>query len=214
VIGLCAFLVLWYGVGHVYNRRRGRRLFRQLRVGLDVLGGEVEAGWIGSPAQGARINVIHAASPFRRLELTLLLARREVPLLWLLDSLRGKGDGLIIKATLRTARRGEIVIHPAERGLFGFSAGPRQPDGPQPWFREQGPHHLLIAHQGPGAQGQVAGLTSWLKAYGVYLRRFSWQKRDPHIQLDVNVGWLDAGDCQMFMTRLMAAFTSQPNQDA
>ncbi|MHC4404618.1 MAG: hypothetical protein ACYTG0_33610, partial [Planctomycetota bacterium] len=77
VIGLCAFLALWYGVAHLYNRYRGQQIFRWLKAGLDVLGGEVEAGWIGSPASGARINVTHAKPPFRRLEITLLLENRE-----------------------------------------------------------------------------------------------------------------------------------------
>lgn len=77
VIGLCVFLALWYGGGYLYNRRRGQRLFRWLETGLDVLGEERKAGWIGSPASGARVNVIHAAPPFRRLEITLLLENRK-----------------------------------------------------------------------------------------------------------------------------------------
>jgi len=75
---------------------------------------EREAGWIGSPASGARINVIHAAPPFRRLEMTLLLENREVPLLWLFDRLHGKRDWLTIKATLRSPRRGEVEVSPIQ----------------------------------------------------------------------------------------------------
>ena len=36
VIGLCVLLALWYGGGHLYNRRRGQRLFRWLEMGLDT----------------------------------------------------------------------------------------------------------------------------------------------------------------------------------
>ena len=115
IIGLCVILALWYGVGYLYNRQRGQRLFHWLEQGLDVLGGERESGWIGSPASGARVNILHAAPPFRRLEITLLLENREVPLLWLFDRLRGRRDRLIIKATLRSLRRGEIEIGPARR---------------------------------------------------------------------------------------------------
>ena len=110
VIGLCVLLVLWYGGAHLFNRRRGQRLFRWLEAGLDVLGSEREAGWLGSAASGARINVVHASPPFRRMEITLLLENREIPPAWLVGRLRGQRDWLIIKATLRSPRRGEVEV--------------------------------------------------------------------------------------------------------
>jgi len=197
VIGLCIFLALWYGGGYLYNRRRGQRLFRWLEAGLDVLGGEREAGWIGSPASGARVNVLHAAAPFRRLEITLLLENREVPLLWLLDYLRGKQDRLIIRATLRSPRRGEIEIGPARR-----KATRRRE---QPWTWQEGPHGLAVAYQGPGGQRQVAGLKPWLETYGAHLRRFVWRKADPHIQLQMNVADLLATSSEAFLTDFQTA---------
>ncbi|MBL7065218.1 MAG: hypothetical protein ISS49_13580 [Anaerolineae bacterium] len=197
VIGLCVFLALWYGGGYLYNRRRGQRLFRWLEIGLDVLGGERESGWIGSPASGARINVIHAAPPFRRLEITLLLENREIPLLWLLDYLRGKQDGLIIRATLRSPRRGEVEVGSAKR-----KAARRRE---QPWMWQEGPHGLAVAYQGPGAQRQVAGLEPWLETYGAHLRRFVWHKTDPHIQLQVKASGLLAMSSETFLADLQAA---------
>ncbi len=197
VIGLCVFLALWYGGGYLYNRRRGQRLFRWLEAGLDVLGGEREAGWIGSPASGARVNVTHAASPFRRLEITLLLENREIPLLWLFDHLRGKRDGLIIRATLRSPRRGEVEIGPASR-----RAARRQG---QPWTWQEGPHGLTVAYQGPGAQQQVAALEPWLEAYGAHLRRFAWRKADPHVQLQMKVAGLLATSSETFLADLQTA---------
>jgi len=197
VIGLCVFLALWYGGGHLYNRHRGQRLFRWLEAGLDVLGGEREAGWIGSPASGARINVIHAAPPFRRLEITLLLENREIPLLWLFDRLRGKRDWLIIRATLRSPRRGEIEVGSAKRR----AARRRE----QPWAWQDGPHGLAVAYQGPGAQRQVAALEPWLETYGRHLHRFSWHKADPHIQLRMNVAGLLATSSEAFLTDFQTA---------
>jgi len=197
VVGLCVFLVLWYGGAHLYNRRRGRRLFRWLETGLDVLGGQREAGWIGSSASGARVNVTHARLPFRRLEITLLLARREVPLLWLFDHLRGRRDGLIIKATLRSPRRGEVEVRPT-RGIVGLGQE-------QPWAFEEGPRGFTVAYRGPGAQQQVAGLKPWLGVYGSHLQRFSWQRHDPHIQLQVNVAEVLATPSERFLADLRAA---------
>jgi len=193
VIGLCVLLALWYGGGHLVNRSRGQRLFRWLEKGLDVLGGERESGWIGSPAGGARVNVVHAAPPFRRLEITLLVENREVPLLWLLDRLRGRRDRLIIRATLRSPRRGEVEVGPARR---------RQD---QTWTRQEGPHGLAVAAQGPGAQRQVTALEPWLQAYGAHLDRFAWHKTDPHIQLQVNVAGLLGTPSEAFLANLQAA---------
>ncbi len=196
IIGLCVFLALWYGGGYLYNRHRGQRLFSWLETGLDVLGGERETGWIGSPASGARINVTRAAPPFRRLEITLLLENREVPLLWLLDHLRGKQDGLIIRATLRSPRRGEVEVSPARRSARHLE---------QPWTRQEGPHGLAITYQGPGAQRQVAALEPWLETYGAHLRRFAWRKTDPHVQLQMKVGGLLATSSETFLADLQAA---------
>ena len=205
IIGLCVFLALWYGGGYLYNRRRGQRLFRWLETGLDVLEGERETGWIGSPASGARVNVTRAAAPFRRLEITLLLENREVPLLWLLDHLRSRRDRLIIRATLRSPRRGEVEVSPVRRGVLSLPKGKIARRQEQSWTRQEGPHGLTIAHQGPGAQRQVAALQPWLETYGAYLHRFVWHKTDPHVQLQMNVAGLLATSSETFLADLQAA---------
>ena len=201
VIGLCAFLALWYGGGYLYNRRRGQRLYRWLEAGLDVLGGEREAGWLGSPASGARVNVVHAAPPFRRLEITLLLENREALPLWLLGRLRGKRDWLIIKATLRSPRRSEVEVVPA-KGQMGQALRREQE---QPWTWQAGPYGLATAYQGSGAQLQMAGLEPWLETYGAHLHRFSWRKADPHIQLQMKVTKLLTTSSEDLLRDLQAA---------
>ena len=201
VIGVCIVLALWYGGGYLYNRRRGRRLFRWLEAGLDVLEGEREAGWIGSPASGARVNVVHAAPPFRRLEITLLLENREMLPLWLFGHLRGRRDGLIIKATLRSPRRGEVEVIPAT----GHTARGLHQEQEQPWTWQQGPCGLAIAYRGSGAGPQVAGLEPWVDAYGTHLQRLSWRKTDPHIQLQANVAGLLTTSSEVFLAGLQTA---------
>ncbi|MBN1814801.1 MAG: hypothetical protein JXA14_23380, partial [Anaerolineae bacterium] len=187
------------------NRRRGQRLFRWLKEGWDVLGGEVESGWIGSPAAGARVNVVHADPPFRRLELTLLLENREILPLWLFDHLRGRRDRLIIRATLRSSRRSEIEIGSARRR----AARRRQ----EPWEWQAGPHRLAIAYQGPGAQQQIVALEPWLQTYGAHLRRFYWRKRDPHILLEINLSELLALPSETFLDNLQAALKKATHVD-
>ena len=199
VVGLCVFLVLWYGGGHLYNRRRGQRLFDWIETGLDVLGGETEAGWLGSPASGARINVTRAAPPFRRLEITLLLENREILPLWLLRHLRGNEDWLIIKATLRSPYRGEVEIVPTKgRVAEGLRRG-------RPWTWQEKTHGLGVAVQGNSAQRQVTALEPWLETYGAHLYRFSWRRTDPHIQLQMKVTGLLDTFSETFLTDLQAA---------
>lgn len=210
VIGLCTFLVLWYGVGHIHNRRLGRRLYLWLESGLTVLGGRGEAGWIGTPASGARIHITHAEPPFTRLEITLLLARREVPLLWLIDHLRGRRDGLIIRATLRSPRRGEIEVRSAGRGRQTPSTGNAPPSRQAAWTDEQGPWGLSIAWRGKGVEDQLAGLKPWLERYGAHLQRFSWQNHDPHVQLQMNPRRLVLTPSAKLLTDLQIALIEIP----
>ena len=201
VIGLSALLALWYGGGHLYNRRRGQRLFRWLEMGLDSLGGERESGWIGSPASGARINVRRAAPPFRRLEITLLLENREILPLWLFQHLRGSRDWLIIKATLRSPRRDEVEVVSAS----GRVAQDLRREKDLPWVWKDGPHGLAVAYRGPGAQGQAAALEPWLETYAHHLHRFSWRKTDPHVQLQAKAAGLLIIPSETFLTDLQVA---------
>mgnify|MGYP000565989942 CR=1 FL=1 len=196
VIGLSVVLVVWYGIGHLYNRRRGRQLFRWLEAGLDVLGGQTEAGWIGSPASGARINVVHASPPFRRLEITLLLENRENPLLWLLGYLRGKRDWLIIKATLRSPGHGRVWV-------ISSGEAPGLPE--RSWTWQEGSHGLTVGYEGRDAQRRASALQPWLEVYGSHVDRFFWRKSDPHIILQARVGRLLKVPARAFLRDLTVA---------
>ncbi len=201
VIALSVFLVLWYGVGYLYNRRRGEWLFHWLEVGLETLGGEHEAGWLGSSTTGARATVVHAAPPFRRLEITLLLETREVMPLWLVYHLCGRRDRLIIKSTLRSPRQGEIELLPPNSA----TARALRQDRERPWTWRDGPRGLALAYRGAGAEEQVARLAPWLEQYGRHLERLSWRKADPHVQLQLRAGGLSATPSRRFFADLQAA---------
>ncbi|MGB9871315.1 MAG: hypothetical protein ACPLYD_06610 [Anaerolineae bacterium] len=178
VIALSVFLFLWYMGGHLYNRQRGRRLFHWLEEGLKVLGEEYQWGWLGSPASGARILIPQAHPPFRRMEITLLLENREIPVLWLADRLQKKRDAVIIKATLRSPERGEIQVGPPHELRSAAILS---------WNRETGPHGLVVAYPDSGAPSRVAKLTPWLTRYGSHLRRFVLQREDPHLAVWMNL---------------------------
>ena len=206
VIGLCTLLVLWYGAGYWYNKRRGRQLYQWLESGLDVLGAESEAGWLGSPGSGARVNVKRASPPFRRLEITLLVKNREFALRLPIDRSRVNKDWLIIKATLRSPRQGEVEVGPAK----GREARHRS----EPWIQEEGPHGLAIAYQGPGASLLAKALGPWLQSYGIHLHRFSRRKADPHIQLQMDAGGLLHTSSAQFLTDLQTAVAGAAQADS
>ncbi len=179
VIVFSVFLAVWYGAGYLYNRTRGETLRHWLEEGLNDLGGEWRADWIGSPASGMRAVVARAAAPFRRLEFVLLLANREMPFLWLLDYLRGRQDRLIINVTLRSPRRVEMEVKPGRPTFSGDD-----------WVRESGPHGLTLVYRGREGRKTATALKPWLEFYGRHLQRLIWRKKDPHIQIQLKAGGL------------------------
>ena len=102
-----------------------------------------------------------------------------------------------MRATLRSPRRGELEVGSARRR----AARRRE----QPWVWQEEPHQLATAYQGPGAQRQLTALEPWLQSYGTYLHRLSWRKRDPHIQLQLNIGGLLATPSETLLADLQTA---------
>ncbi len=155
----------------------------------------MEAGWVGSPASGARINLRKTRPPFRRLEVTLLLENREIPLLWLLDWLRGRHDRAIVRGTLRSPRRGEVEVT-SSRDVDPVT---------NPWTRQDGPQGLTVVYRGPKGERMAAALGPWLETYGSHLRRFQWRKQDPHINLQLRIAGLLDTNAETFLTDLSTA---------
>jgi len=110
VIGLSAFLFLWYFIANMANRQKGIALYRWLRRALEPFGTISNAEWIGSSNMGARVMVGKPAKPFRRIEAYYLLEPREFLPYWLFSRLRGKRDEAVIKLTLRFAPKGNLEI--------------------------------------------------------------------------------------------------------
>jgi len=140
VTGFGLFLVFWYLVAAIYNRRFGLRTYRWLQRGWAELGDpeSVQASWIGSSGSGARIGLLRAKAPFRRLELVYLLESRELAPLWLIDVLRGKRDQLILRGTLRRRPDGELEVLPAGNRV----RKELRRETTAPWTVSDGPHNF------------------------------------------------------------------------
>jgi hypothetical protein len=203
LIAFALVMVLWYVVGTWYNRRQGIHTLNWLRKGLATLGGQSHASWIGSAASGARLAVVKADAPFRQLEVAFLLESRELMPVWLVNRLRGKRDELIVKAQLRSRRRGEIEVVPADGRL---ERSLRQ-ESESPWEWREGPHHLRVAYRGMRGEALSTAATPFLQDYGLYLRRFSWRRDKPNLLLSIRLDGLTERTATHFFEQLSAVFS-------
>jgi hypothetical protein len=96
-----ALVLGWFALGVVYNIRRGNAVLKWLQGGLPRLGERTTLRWLGSSA--VVLEIAKARSPFRRVDLMLVLEPRDVPWFWLLARSRGRRDVLILRGQLVTA---------------------------------------------------------------------------------------------------------------
>jgi hypothetical protein len=181
VVYLGIFLILWYAVALIYNRRLGIRTYRWLQPGVATLGKITQAKWLGSSGSGARIGVAQAKHPFRQAEVAFLLETRELLPLWLLNRLRGIRDSLVVRAQLRSVPQGELES--CLRALPIWRSADRVQAEP-------------VGHAGSGAPGRTAGRAraqhgqiagaakALLNEVGPGIRRLLAAHR-PHLILDV-----------------------------
>jgi hypothetical protein len=98
----------WFGIGILYNLRRGNAILKWMQGGLTLLGEKTTLRWLGSSA--VELVIAKAKPPFRRAELVLVLQPRDVPWLWLGSFLRGRRDTLILRGQVASAPRLEFDL--------------------------------------------------------------------------------------------------------
>jgi len=205
VVYLGIFLILWYGVASVYNRRLGIRTYRWLQPGVSTLGKITQAKWIGSSGSGARIGVAQAKPPFRQAEVAFLLETRELLPLWLLNRLRGIRDSLVVRAHLRSVPQGELEILPQGHSRFNdLLADSKQ----NPWtmLDRELPAGLQAAARGRNPDSMLEAAKALLTEVGPGIRRFSLARTAPHLILDVRIAQLRSEPSERFFNLLTTAF--------
>ncbi len=99
IIALSLAFALWFGAGYRANVRRKARLLRTL------------TGLLGEPESYASLGssgfMFSARKGLVRLSVTLVLGKREFPIMWLVDWLRGRGDRVEVRAE---GPRGEACV--------------------------------------------------------------------------------------------------------
>jgi len=102
------FIVGWFALGTHVNVRKGHRFLEWLQGGLPLIGEKTTLRWLGSSV--VHLQIEKAREPFRRVEVLIVLEPRDVPPLWLLSSLRGRRDLLIVRTELRAVPKLEMEI--------------------------------------------------------------------------------------------------------
>lgn len=202
---LGVFLLIWYAITGVYNRRRGLRVYRWLRGGVESLGKISEARWLGSSGSGARLTVAKAERPFRRVEVVYLLETRELLPLWLINLARGRRDMLIFKANLRSTPQGELeVVRGGDRRLRGLRADADR----NPWtlVARSLPGDLQAANRGAQGGRILESLEGFLGGIAPALRRLSISRTAPHLILELLLPPLMEKPSETLFTSLEVAF--------
>jgi hypothetical protein len=185
-IGLSILMGVWFVVGAIINRKRGRTAYQWIQAGLKQLGKISEARWIGSTGTGARLLVGKAVKPFVLVEVIFLLESREIMPIWIFNRFRGKQDEMIVKANLRKIPIQEFeVAHKNDRRVKGFFDNPVE--GQVPFERGPECSGFVIATRGNDDLKRLEGLQTLLSSYQDSIVQVSLQRQRPHLILRINL---------------------------
>ncbi len=204
VIGLCAFVFVWFVAGTSFNQRINETQARLYRQALSCYGEFGAARRLDPSSTSFSLIEPAASSPFTRLEATLCLERRENLPLWLIQRLRGRRDVLILKAALRQAPRGEFHSLPAkDEELKQTLLGPQK----KPLVFTQSVGALSLYQRGPLGEDRLADLTAWVHRYQSASARLSLQPELPHLTCSLTLKSLQATPLETVLKDLLASLS-------
>ena len=177
VIGLSAFLFVWYFAANSLNRKRSTETFRWLRRALEPVGDISNAEWIGASNMGARVTIKKAAKPFRRVEVHYLLEPREFPPYWLFSRLRGQRDSVVVNYTLRVAPKGRLEIQ-RKTALRNPKTDPA--DGESAWMDLSGEKFQVISNGQQDAK-LIEAVEAFLTDRSASIESICLQPEAPHL---------------------------------
>ena len=183
VIGLCAFLFVWYLGWNIFNRRRGIATYYWLRRFLGKIGEISQAGWLGASSSGARLGVAHGKKPFRQVEASYWLESRELLPLWIIHLLRGRQEVVQIQASLQLTPKYSIEIGRDDDRYFdrlmaqkGYSLG-----------NEPLAENYRIAWTSSETPADTKELKDFLDDNREVIQRISLRKESPQLQLQARI---------------------------
>ena len=93
-------IMSWFAFGVIFNLRRGEVLLKWMQAGLPVIGPRTTFRWLGTSV--AELGIAQAKKPFRRLDILLVLAPRDVFWMMILSIFQGRRDTVIFRAATTT----------------------------------------------------------------------------------------------------------------
>ncbi|MEW5938361.1 MAG: hypothetical protein AB1750_01755 [Chloroflexota bacterium] len=98
VIFAVAVFMGWFGIGMVYNLRRGDKILKWMQGGLPQIGPRATFRWLGSSV--AEMGIAKAKRPFHRMDVLLVLKPRDVFWMTIIALFQRRDDILIFRAAL------------------------------------------------------------------------------------------------------------------
>ena len=178
---LAVILVMgWFAFGFIYNLRRGESILRWMQSGLPRIGERTTLRWLGTSV--AELVIARAKGPFRRLEMLVVLAPRDVPWIWMLSRLQGRRDTLIFRAQLSIPPRLDLELADPSSwtGRMALQQAAQKGWESQPFQEMQ-----LMAPSGRLnlASTILARLDGPVRRLAPGYRRLSLRKDQPHLEV-------------------------------
>ena len=181
VIG-ALILVGWFAFGILYNLRRGEHVLKWMQEGLPRIGQRTTFRWLGTSV--AELGIAQAKRPFRRLDILLVLAPRDVFWMVILAALQGRRDTVIFRADLGSPPFVDLEL--ADPKTWTGREALRQVR--QRNWEEQAYHGLqLLAPRGylQLAVTTVDGLAGAMQKLSPRYMRLSLRKSTPNLEIHV-----------------------------
>ena len=99
VVAVAVFMG-WFGVGMIYNLRRGDKILKWMQDGLPLIGQRTTFRWLGSSV--AEMGIAKAKRPFHRMDVLVVLKPRDVFWMTIIALFQRRDDILIFRAALAT----------------------------------------------------------------------------------------------------------------
>jgi hypothetical protein len=108
ITALALLFIGSYGAGALYNRLKSNRILKRIWRQLKIYGVSGEYTSLGS--SGFIIRLKNPTKKIKALEITIVLGKREFPINWIIDLIRGKRDNITIKSIFEKKPKYEIDI--------------------------------------------------------------------------------------------------------
>lgn len=182
VIGICAIILAWWGVGAYLNHRQSRKVLAWLQEGLADLGKLGPVNWIAAFGSIGQLKIAEAVAPFQNILVTFYLEPRTNLPLWLWRRWRGRGDEMVLEANLALVPSTEFELaFQGSRAYQNYLA--TQEEYPFRVLADIGTYKA--ACRGVDDPAALARLEAFLQTTHQAVLRLSLQRKEVHLLMRI-----------------------------